>query len=41
MLLESAETLFERQQHRLRQARRAARIKHVLKHNALAKDMVL
>jgi adenylylsulfate kinase-like enzyme len=26
---------------RLRQVRRAARVKHVLKHNALAKDMVL
>ena len=41
MLLESAEALFERVEHRLRQLRRLARLKHVLKHNTLAKDMAL
>jgi hypothetical protein len=41
MLLESAEALFERVEHRFRQLRCLARLKHVLKHNALAKDMGL
>jgi len=41
MLLESAEAPFERIEHRLRQLRRLARVKHVLEHYALAKDMAL
>ena len=39
MLLESAEALFERMEHRLRQLRRLARFKHELEDYALAKDM--
>ena len=41
MLLESAEAPFERIEHRLRQLRRLARVKHVLEHYALTKDMAL
>jgi len=41
MLLESAEAPFERIEHRLRQLRRLARVKHVREHYALAKDMAL
>jgi hypothetical protein len=41
MLLEGAEASFERMEHRLRQLRRLARVKHVLEHYALAKDMAL
>ena len=41
MLLEGTEASFERMEHRLRQLRRLARVKHVLEHYALAKDMAL
>jgi len=41
MLLEGVEASFERMEHRLRQLRRLARVKHVLEHYALAKDMAL
>ena len=41
MLLEGAEASFERMEHRLRQLRGLARVKHVLEHYALAKDMAL
>jgi hypothetical protein len=39
MLLEGTEASFERMEQRLRQLRRLARVKHVLEHYALAKDM--
>src|SRR5215831_18998308 len=41
MLLEGTEASFERMEHRFRQLRRLARVKHVLEHYALAKDMAL
>jgi hypothetical protein len=41
MLLEGTEASFERKEHRLRQLRRLAGVKHVLEHYALAKDMAL
>ena len=41
MFLEGTEASFERMEHRLRQLRRLARVKHVLEHYALAKDMAL
>jgi hypothetical protein len=41
MLLEGTEASFERMEHRLRQLRGLARVKHVLEHYALAKDMAL
>src|SRR5262245_58296178 len=41
MLLEGAEASFERMEHRLRQLQGLARVKHVLEHYALAKDMAL
>ena len=41
MLLEGAEASFERMEHRLRQLRALARVKRVLEHYALAKDMAL
>lgn len=41
MRLEGAEAFFERMEHRLRQLRGLARVKHVLEHYALAKDMAL
>jgi hypothetical protein len=41
MLLEGTEAPFERMEHRLRQLRRLAGVKHVLEHYALAKDMAL
>jgi len=41
MLLEGAEASFERMEHRLRQLRGLARVKRVLEHYALAKDMAL
>jgi hypothetical protein len=41
MLLEGAEASFERMEHRLGQLRGLARVKHVLEHYALAKDMAL
>ena len=41
MLLEGTEASCERMEHRLRQLRRLARVKHVLEQYALAKDMAL
>jgi hypothetical protein len=41
MLLEGTEACFERMEHRLRQLRGLVRVKHVLEHYALAKDMTL
>src|SRR5262249_36151168 len=41
MLLEGAEASFERMEHRLCQLRGLARVKRVLEHYALAKDMAL
>ena len=41
MLLEGAEASFERMEHRLRQLPGLARVKRVLEHYALAKDMAL
>jgi hypothetical protein len=41
MLLEGAEASFERMEHRLCQLRGLGRVKHVLEHYALAKDMAL
>ena len=41
MLLEGAEATFERMEHRLRQLPGLARVKRVLEHYALAKDMAL
>ena len=41
MLLEGTEASFERMEHRLRQLRGLVRVKHVLEHYALAKDMAL
>ena len=41
MLLEGAEASFERMEHRLRQLRGLARVKRVLEHYALTKDMAL
>jgi hypothetical protein len=41
MLLEGAEASFEHMEHRLRQLRALARVKRVLEHYALAKDMAL
>jgi hypothetical protein len=41
MLLEGAEALFERMEHRPHQLCRLTRVKHVLDHYALAKDMAL
>ena len=41
MLLEGTEACFERMEQRTRQLRGLARVKHVLEHYALAKDMAL
>src|SRR5215813_9555523 len=41
MLLEGAEASFERMEHRLGQLRGLARVKHVLEHYTLAKNMAL
>ena len=41
MILEGTEACFERMEHRLRQLRGLVRVKHVLGHYALAKDMAL